>query len=169
MPWSRLASYAAACCGVVCLTSCAKKDSGRLDTVPAAVAAPGPTTATAAGTMAPTSLSLADLVGTWKFRSVPQSGTDTTATEFTLTGAGDKWTQTYTTGLKVPMHVAVSGDSVITDASSHASVRRKGMQVTTHGVFRKEGDKLVGTTTAHYKTKGADSVLVLHTEGTRTP
>lgn len=169
MQSSRLASYAAACCGVVFLAGCAKKESGRLDTVPAIVAAPGPTTATAAGTMAPTPITLADLAGTWKFRSVPQSGTDTTATEFTLTSAGDKWTQSYSTGLKVPTHVSVSGDSVITDAGPFASVRRKGLQVTTHGVFRKEGDRLVGTTTAHYKTKGADSVLVLRTEGTRTP
>lgn len=169
MQSSRLASYAAACCGVVFLAGCAKKESGRLDTVPAIVAAPGPATATAAGTMAPTPITLADLAGTWKFRSVPQSGTDTTATEFTLTSAGDKWTQSYSTGLKVPTHVSVSGDSVITDAGPFASVRRKGLQVTTHGVFRKEGDRLVGTTTAHYRTKGADSVLVLRTEGTRTP
>ena len=168
MQLSRLASYAAAC-GVVFLAACAKKDNGPVDTAPAAAAAPGPTTGTAAGTMAPTPIALADLAGTWKFRSVPQSGTDTTATEFTLTSSGDKFTQTYTTGLKVPIHLTASGDSVITDAGPYASVRRKGVQVTTHGVLRKEGDKLVGTTTAHYKTKGADSVLVLHTEGTRAP
>ena len=169
MQLSRLSSYAAACCGVVFLVGCAKKDSGRVDTAPAAAVAPAPTTATAAGTLAPTPIALADLAGTWKFRSVPQSGPDTTATESTLTSAGDKWTQTYSTGLKVPLHVAVSGDSVITDAGPFASVRRKGLQVTTHGVLRKEGDKLVGTTTAHYKTKGADSVLVLRTEGSRAP
>ena len=168
MQLSRLASHAAAC-GVVVLAACAKKDSGPVDTTPAAAVAPAPTTATAAGTMTPTPIALADLAGTWKFRSVPQSGTDTSATEFTLTSAGDKFTQTYSTGLKVPLHVSVSGDSVITDAGPFASVRRKGVQVTTHGVLRKEGDKLVGTTTAHYKTKGADSVLVLHTEGTRAP
>ena len=168
MQLSRLASHAAAC-GVVFLAACAKKDSGPVDTTPAAAVAPAPTTATAAGTMTPTPIALADLAGTWKFRSVPQSGTDTSATEFTLTSAGDKFTQTYSTGLKVPLHVSVSGDSVITDAGPFASVRRKGVQVTTHGVLRKEGDKLVGTTTAHYKTKGADSVLVLPTEGTRAP
>ena len=168
MQLSRLASYAAAC-GVVFVAACAKKDNGPVDTAPAAAAAPGPTTGTAAGTMAPTPIALADLAGTWKFRSVPQSGADTSTTEFTLTSAGDKWTQTYSTGLKVPTQVTVSGDSVITETGLHASVRRKGVQVATHGVFRKEGDKLVGTTTAHYKTKGADSVLVLHTEGTRAP
>jgi hypothetical protein len=43
------------------------------------------------------------------------------------------------------------------------------MQVTTHGVYRKDGDKLVGRVTAHYATKGADSVLVLRSEGTRAP
>ena len=69
----------------------------------------------------------------------------------------------------MPAQITVSGDSVITETGPHASVRRKGVQVSTHAVFRKEGDKLVGTTTAHYKTKGADSVLVLRTEGTRAP
>jgi hypothetical protein len=35
--------------------------------------------------------------------------------------------------------------------------------------MRKEGDKLVGTTTAHYQIKGADSVLTLRSEATRAP
>jgi hypothetical protein len=160
----RVASRVAACCGVIILIGCAKKEVP-IDT--AAVAAPA--SATSSGALAPAPVALADFNGTWTLHAVPTSGTDTTATELTLVATGDKWTQSYANGLKVPVRVTLSGDSVITDAGPYASVRRKGVQVTTHGVFRKEGDKLVGTTTAHYKTKGADSVLVLRTEGTRTP
>ena len=163
----RTVSRVAGCCGVVILVGCAKKEAP-VDT--AAIAPPA--TATSSGTVAPPPVAvivLADLAGTWKFRAVPTSGTDTTATEYTLNATADKWTNTYANGLKVPVNVTASGDSLITDSGPYASVRRKGVQVTTHGVFRKEGDKLVGTTTAHYKTKGADSVLTLRAEGTRTP
>jgi hypothetical protein len=160
----RTASRLGAACGVVILAACAKKEAA-VDT--AAVAPPA--TATSSGAVAPAPATLADFNGTWKIRSVPTSGTDTSATELTLTANGDQWTQTYADGRKVPVRVTLSGDSVITDAGPYASVRRKGVQVTTHGSFHKSGDKLVGTTTAHYATKGADSVLVLRTEGTKSP
>jgi hypothetical protein len=39
--------------------------------------------------------------------------------------------------------------------------------VTTNGTFRLQDGKLVGSTTAHYKTKSADSVLTLKVEGTK--
>jgi hypothetical protein len=39
--------------------------------------------------------------------------------------------------------------------------------VRTHSTFRLEGDRLMGTTVAHYETSDADSVLRLHVEGTR--
>jgi hypothetical protein len=39
--------------------------------------------------------------------------------------------------------------------------------VTTNGVFRLQNGNLVGTNTAHYNVKTADSVLVLTTTGTR--
>ena len=43
------------------------------------------------------------------------------------------------------------GDSIITDAGPYESVLRKGVQVNTRVVSRLRGDKLVGTTTAHYR------------------
>jgi hypothetical protein len=46
-------------------------------------------------------------------------------------------------------------------------MRRKGKTVVTEGVYRLQGGKLVGTTTAHYANSGADSVLVLKAEGTK--
>jgi hypothetical protein len=41
------------------------------------------------------------------------------------------------------------------------------VSVKTHTVMHLEGDKLVGTTIAHYDTKGADSVRMLRTSGVR--
>ncbi|HEY0529055.1 MAG TPA: hypothetical protein VGD02_09515, partial [Gemmatimonadaceae bacterium] len=61
----------------------------------------------------------------------------------------------------------VTGDSVQISAGPYESVRRKGVQVTTDGYMRLSNGKLVGSTTAHYAVKTADSVLVLTTEGTR--
>jgi hypothetical protein len=39
--------------------------------------------------------------------------------------------------------------------------------VTTHSVYRLEGDRLLGTVVARYPTGAADSLLVLRSEGTR--
>ena len=52
-------------------------------------------------------------------------------------------------------------------AGPYESVLRKGVQVKTTTVFRLQDGKLVGTTVAHYTTKGADSVRNLRAEGTR--
>ena len=41
--------------------------------------------------------------------------------------------------------------------------------VSTHSVYRLEGDRLVGDVVAHYATTDADSVLQLTSEGTRAP
>jgi len=155
---------------VALLVGCAKADTTADST--AIVAAPeGTTSATSGGAMAAAPIALADVAGNWKFRAVPTSGTDTSATEYTLTatGAADGWKITYANGTTVPVRVTASGDSLITVAGPFQSVRRKGVQVTTNGVFRRDGDRLVGTSVAHYVTKSADSVLTLRAEGTRAP
>jgi hypothetical protein len=161
------------CAAIV--AGCAKKESTPApDTVAASTATSSTTTATTTTTSAGTvgaPISLADVAGTWNVRAVPTSGTDTSATEYTLTATGQPtgWKIKFKNGPTVDAKVTVSGDSIITDAGPYKSVRRKGVEVTTHGSYRKQGDQLVGTTTAHYKTKGADSVLVLTTTGTKAP
>lgn len=175
----RVASHAAFWCGVVALVGCAKSDN-KVDSTTAMAPAAANTASTATTPAATTTsagavttpIVLADLAGKWKVHAVPQSGTDTSATESTLTATGTTtgWKTTFANGLVVPQKVTVAGDSIITEsAAPYKSVRRKGVTVTTHAVYRKEGDKLVGTVTAHYKTKGADSVLVLRAEATKQP
>jgi hypothetical protein len=164
-------SRIAIACGTALLVAgCAKKDEATKDSAAGAAATPAaaiPAPAPAPARM----LALADVAGKWQMRSVPEAGTDTTSTNYVLTATADTtgWVITFPSGLKVPMHVVVAGDSVIQKAGPFASQRRKGVKVTTEGAFRLQDGKLVGTTVAHYAKAGADSVLRLHTEGTKAP
>ena len=136
-----------------------------------------PATDTAGGAAdvaaAPAAISLADVAGRWDVTSTPESGTDTSATRYTLTATPEMtgWTITFPNRAQpVPLRIiAVEGDSIVTEAGPFESVRRKGVQVSTRNVFRKQGDRLTGSTRARYQTAGADTVLILRTDGSRAP
>jgi hypothetical protein len=104
-------------------------------------------------------------------RAVPESGKDTTPTNYVLTATADTtgWLISFPSGVKVPVHVTISGDSVLGKTGTYPSQRRKGVKVMTENVMRMQGGKLVGVTTAHYQKAGPDSVLRLRTEGTKMP
>ena len=114
-------------------------------------------------------ISLADVAGTWEMRSVPETGSDTTATVYQLVASADGWTLMLPDRDPIEAEVTTSGDSILMLAGPFESVRRDGVMVTTHSVYRLEGDRLVGTVVARYETMEADSVLRLASEGTRTP
>lgn len=133
---------------------------------PAEEAIEEPTADTVAGA---TTISLADLAGTWDMRSVPETGADTTATVFQIQATADGWTLFLPDREPIEADVTTSGDSVMVDAGPFESVRRAGVMVSTHTVYRLEGNRLVGTTVAHYETSDADSVLRLYVEGTQAP
>lgn len=165
-----MSRVAIACSAAFLLAGCAKSDKAAKDSAAAAAAAaaapaPAPAPAPAAA------LSLADVAGKWQVRAVPESGTDTSATNYVLTATADTagWFITFPSGLKVPIHVTVSGDSVIEKTGTFASQRRKGMKVTTESSMKMQNGKLVGTTIAHYQKAGPDSVLRLHLEATKKP
>lgn len=140
--------------------ACAKNDKAAADSASAAAAtlaaAPRPTT-------------MADFAGKWNMRSVPESG-DTTPTTYVLTATADTagWMIEFPSGLKVPVHPMVMGDSLMISTPVYASQRRKGVKVMTEGYSRLDGGKLVGHTVAHYQSK-KDSVLRLRVEGTKQP
>ena len=138
------------------VASCAETSENAAEEQPADTAA-----------MAAPAASLADYAGTWNMRSAPESGADTTSTIYQLQVSGDQWTILLPDRDPIVATTMVSGDSIIVDAGPYESVRRKGLMVTTHGVFRVSGDQLTGTTVAHYQTTGTDSVLTLRTTGTR--
>jgi len=147
----------------VLLIACAKTEEKSADTAtPAAAPAPAPAPAPA--------LSLANLTGKWT-QVAKAEGTDSVLVTGEINATADPagWTMSLPGRPNIPMKVTVDGDSLITDAGPYESVLRKGVQVTTHGVARMQGDKLVGKTVAHYTVKTADSVRRLDIEMTRKP
>lgn len=156
---------ALACSTTLILAGCAKTDAPKVDTAAAVVPAPAPAPA------APAALKLADVAGKWSMKAVPATGKDTSATMTTLTATADTtgWSLTMPTGAKVPLHVMVSGDSVVTTSDEYSSVRRKGMKVFTVSTLRMQNGGLAGMTVAHYKTTGPDSVLMLTSTATKAP
>ena len=157
----RLAS-AALTCSIALLAACTKADETPAADATATTMAPAP----AAG------VSLADMAGTWNVAATPMSGADTTPTRYTMVTTADSsgWSLTFANrpGSAIPIRVvAVDGDSVMTEAGPFESNRRAGVQVTTRTALRLEGGRVVGTTRASYATTGADTVLMLRTEGTR--
>ena len=161
-----MSRVAIACFTSLLLAGCMKSDKAAKDSAAAAAAAmPAPAPAPAPA------LSLADFAGTWQVRAVPESGKDTSSTNYSLTATADTagWFITFPSGLKVPLHVAVSGDSVIESTGTFASQRRKGVKVMTEGSLKMQNGKLLGTTIAHYSKAGPDSVLRLRVEGTKKP
>lgn len=158
---NRITRMALASSTILLVAGCAKSEPPK-DTTAAMAPAPAP---------APAALSLADFAGKWQMSNVPMSGADTSPTNFVLTATADTtgWMLEFPSGLKVPLKVSVAGDSIVTVAESFASQRRKATKVSTTSVMRLQDGKIVGTTTAHYDTKGADSVLQLRGSGTRIP
>jgi hypothetical protein len=152
------------CCAAIALVGCARSDDAATsDTAAGAVAASTSTTTQP--------ISLGDVAGRWTVRAVRETG-DTTPIISQLNASADTsgWTMTLPnrppTATRV---VAVGGDSIVTENGPYESVLRKGVQVTTRSVMRLRDGKLVGHTVARYSTAGADSVLRLRTEATRTP
>lgn len=160
------ATRIALCCSAAVLSACAKKENATVDTSGAMASSTASTTSPTTG-----AVNLADVAGKWNMKAVPMSG-DTTPTSYVLTATSTTsgWTITFPGRPQpMPVKVSVDGDSIMISAGPYSSVRRKGVQVTTFGVARLQSGQLNGTTTAHYKVKGADSVLVLTTTGQRAP
>lgn len=149
-----------ALCGAAALGGCTKtQNQPAADTAAAVVETP-----------APAAISLADVAGTWRVRGMSETG-DSTVVTFELIATADPsgWTFNFPDRKPIPVRVTTAGDSIVTEAGPYESVLRKGVQVTTRGVLRLDGGKLVGTTVARYAGGGPDSVLRIRTEATRTP
>lgn len=152
---------ALSCCALV-LAACSKpKEQPPAAEAPAAAE-------TQAAPPAPAPLALADLAGKWNMRTMPENS-DSTLIKYEMIATGDAtgWEFHFPKRKPVSVHPTAAGDSLVLDAGPYESVLRKGVQVTTHSVSRLQDGKLVGVTTAHYKTTGPDSVRQLRVEGTR--
>ena len=147
---------------VLMLAGCAKSEPAKDTTTAMAPAEPAPAPAPAK------TISLADLAGRWNFET-RGDGTDTMVTKAVVVATADStgWVMELPTGKKVAQHVTVSGDSIMVKSDTYASMRRKGKQVWSEGVYRLENGKLVGTMIGHYANSGADSVLRFRSVGTK--
>jgi hypothetical protein len=148
-------------CSVAALVGCAKSDSPPADTTPAVATPP-----------APAPIALADVAGKWNVKGMNEAGDSTLVTYvFTATPDTSGWSIKFANVAKpVAVHVvSVAGDSIVISAGPYPSVLRKGVQVRTSGAVRLQDGKLIGTQTAHYSVKTADSVRKVRTEGTRAP
>jgi hypothetical protein len=113
---------------------------------------------------------LADAAGTWTYVARSMTGDTVLVTaELSATAELAGWTMTLPGRPKQPITVTTSGDSVMTSVGPYESVLRKGVQVRTESVLRMLNGKMIGTSTAHYSVKGADSVRGLLIEATRKP
>ena len=154
----------ALCCCAAVLAGCAKKENAAIDTSSAMASSTASTTTTSTSG----AVNLADVAGKWNMKAVPMSG-DTTPTTYVLTATSTTtgWTITFPGRPPIPVKVSTDADSIMLQAGPFESVRRKGVQVTTFSVARLQSGVINGSTTAHYKTNRADSVLVLTTSGKR--
>jgi hypothetical protein len=147
------------CAAVLVVGACTKKANP-----------PAADTTAMAPPPAPPMLAPADVAGKWHVKVMGETS-DSVLTEYdmTATAADTGWKVMLPKRPVMTPTVMFSGDSVTTDMGPFESVLRKGVKVTTHGVFRMQGGELVGMTTAHYAVKTADSVVMLRARGTRVP
>jgi hypothetical protein len=147
------------------VVACAKSDKPDATQQAATAAAPAP------AAVAPAKLQLADVAGKWNVKAMNQAG-DTTLLTYVMTATADTtgWTIQFTDRpAPVAAHVMADGDSIILKAGPYPSALRKGVQVTIDGASHLQDGKLIGSTTAHYSVKTADSVRKIKTEATRVP
>ena len=161
----RTASLSALCFSIL-VAGCSSRGDRHADSSAGAVDTTHSLTANAAG---PSGV-LRSVAGSWDMLARPTAGRDSTPTRVRLNATGDTtgWTMVLG-GQTVPLHVRVSGDTIITTSDPYSSVRRSGVSVRTTGTHVLDADRLVGTTIAHYVLKGADSVRVFRTEAKRVP
>ena len=159
----RTAPLSALCLSILA-AACSSSGEHRADSSAGAIDTTHSMTASA---MAPNAI-LRSVAGPWEMMARPTTGRDSTPTRVHLNATGDTtgWTMVLG-GQTVPLHVRVRGDTIITESDPYSSVRRSGVMVRTTGTHVLEGDRLVGTTIAHYVVKGADSVRVFRTEARR--
>lgn len=121
----------------------------------------------AADTPAARGLTVSDLVGTWE-GEVRAEGSDSPVAyvELLATPREDGWSFTVASAANPALSTtsparvtSIGGDSVVVETDPFASVLREGEQVSTHSVYRLEGDRLVGVVHATYPQTGETTVL----------
>jgi hypothetical protein len=143
--------------GAALIVGCAKKEEPAPEPVvePAAPVAPAP-------------IDLAAVAGAWNIQTMGMES-DSVLVTSTLVATADTtgWTLTLANRKPFALSISVSGDSVMASSPEYESALRKGVKVHTTTVYHLVGGELIGSTTAHYNVKTADSVRMLRTKGTK--
>lgn len=147
----------------ILLSACAREETGEGE----GTAVMEDTTAAA---LDPVGISLAEVAGTWVINARSETGQEVPQFELVATADPSGWEIRFPDRNPIPVTVVeVAGDSIVTEAGPYESVLRPGVQVSTQAVYRLDGDRLVGTTVAHYQTTDPDSIVTVRSEGTRAP
>src|SRR5262245_13014213 len=129
------------CSTMLVLFACSKNEQAATDTAAKASAAP----AGAAAPAPPPAPTWTDFAGKWAVTATPVSSKETEVTKYTLVAPADPngWMIEFPSGLKVPMLVTMSGDSLLVKTGEFASQRRKNVKVISEGSIKLQGGKLV--------------------------
>jgi hypothetical protein len=89
--------------------------------------------------------------------------------ELNATGDSAAWTLQPPGSEPIPVGTAVQGDSLLFDAGTYKSSAPPSVEITTHGVGRLEGGRLVGWFESRYAKAVGDTVVRGRLRGTRRP
>jgi len=152
------------------LVGCARDKEQPAADSPAASETPAPASPATAPATAPAALTLADFAGRWTIQFV-SSASDSVLGTYELNATGDSaaWTLQPPGSEPVPVGTAVQGDSLLFDAGTYKSAAPPSVEITTHGVGRLEGGRLVGWFESRYAKAVGDTVVRGRLRGTRRP
>lgn len=145
--------------------SCSKPDNSTFDTTTTVSATSLNPSASAT---AAANVSLAQMIGTWHGKSMPEHQ-DTVLDTWTLQAPTDssKWTVTMSNGQTIPLHiVAIAGDSVVSQLGPYKNAADNGQVETIRSVTRIQSGKIVGTAETRLASN-RDSVVRVRLQGTK--
>ena len=152
------------------LVGCARDNDQPAADSPAAAATTSATSRATAPPTAPAALTLADFAGRWTIQFLSNASDSVLGTyELNATGDSAAWTLQPPGSEPGPVGTAVQGDSLLFDAGTYKSSAPPSVEITTHGVARLEGGRLVGWYESRYAKAVGDTVVRGRLRGTRRP
>jgi hypothetical protein len=114
-------------------------------------------------------VSVADFAGTWQTEAVLEGVDEPVQSTMTGSASGDDWTMSLEGRPAIPVQVSVQGDSLIAVSDEYESILRPGVMTTVRTASVLEGDMLMGTIVATYRTPEGDERVAGTLHGTRVP
>lgn len=125
-----------------------------------------PAEESAAPTMEAEGPSMADLAGTWNAMAMLDGVEEPVASEIVVAENGT-WIMTLTDRDPMMMDMSMSGDSTVLTSPEYESVIREGVMVTVRTALVFDGDNMMGTLQATYRTPEGTEIVGGTLEGSR--